>query len=131
MKIENSLGIWMDHQDAHLMEFTTDPIETKTIESKFTHQEKEQTLGRSENLMHNKERHEEADYYKELGEIIRNYNDVLLFGPTDAKVELFNVLRKDHRFADIGIEIKQADKMTENQQHAFVKAYFSKRLFLI
>jgi len=131
MKIENSLGIWMDHQDAHLMEFTTDPIETKTIESKFTHQEKEQTLGRSENLMHNKEQHEEADYYKELGEIIRNYNDVLLFGPTDAKVELFNVLRKDHRFADIVIEIKHADKMTENQQHAFVKAYFSKRLFLI
>ena len=131
MKIENSLGIWMDHQNAHLMEFTTDPIETKTIESKFTHQEKEQTLGRSENLMHNKEQHEEADYYKELGEVIRNYNDVLLFGPTDAKVELFNVLRKDHRFADIVIEIKQADKMTENQQHAFVKEYFSKRLSLI
>jgi hypothetical protein len=131
MKIENSLGIWMDHQNAHLMEFTTDPIQTKTNESKFTHQEKEKTLDRSENIMHNKEHHEEADYYKELGEVIRNYNDVLLFGPTDAKVELFNVLRKDHRFADIVIEIKQADKMTENQQHALVKEYFSKRLFLI
>ena len=131
MKIEKSLGIWMDHQDAHIMEFTTDPIETKTVESKFTHEEKEQTLGRSENLMHNKEQHEEADYYKELGEIIRNYNDVILFGPTDAKVELFNSLRKDHRFADIVIEIKQADKMTGNQQHAFVREYFSKRLFLI
>ncbi|MCO5948625.1 hypothetical protein [Mucilaginibacter flavidus] len=130
MKIKKCLGIWMDHQNAHIMEFTTDPIETKTVESKFTHQEKEQTLGRSENLMHNKEQHEEADYYKELGEIIRNYNDIILFGPTDAKVELFNSLRKDHRFADIVIEIKQADKMTENQQHAFVREYFSKRLFL-
>jgi hypothetical protein len=130
MIIEKSLGIWMDHQDAHLMEFTTDPIETVNVESKFTHQEKEQTLGRSENLMHKKEQHEDADYYKALGEIIRNYNDVVIFGPTDAKVELFNVLRKDHRFADIVIEIKQADKMTENQQHAFVREYFSKRLFL-
>jgi len=131
MKIEKSLGIWMDHQDAHIMEFTTDPIKTATVESKFTHQEKEQTLGRSENLMHNKEQHEEAGYYKELGEIIRNYNDVILFGPTDAKVELYNILRKDHRFADMVIEIKQTDKMTANQQHAFVKDYFSKRLFLI
>jgi hypothetical protein len=131
MTIEKNLGIWMDHQNAHIMEFTTDPIATTTVESKFTHQEKEQTLGRSENLMHNKEQHEEGDYYKELGEIIRNYNNVVLFGPTDAKIELLNVLRKNHRFADIVIEVKSADKMTENQQHAFVKEYFSKRLFLI
>ena len=120
----------MDHQTAHIIEFTTDPIETTTVESKFTHQEKEQTLHRSENLMHNKEQHEEADYYKSLGEIIRNYNDVVLFGPTEAKTELFNFLRKDHRFAEIVIEIKQTDKMTENQQHAFVKEYFSTRLSL-
>jgi hypothetical protein len=130
MIIEKSLGIWMDHQDAHLMEFTTDPIETTTVESKFTHQEKEKTLHRGENLMHNKEQHEEADYYKELGEMIRNYNDVVLFGPTEAKVELLNVLRKDHLFDGIVIEIKPADKMTDNQQHAFVRDYFSKRLFL-
>jgi len=48
----------MDHQTAHLMEFTTDPIQTTTIDSAFTHEEKEQTLSRSENLMHNKEQHE-------------------------------------------------------------------------
>jgi hypothetical protein len=103
MKTEKDLGIWMDHQNAHIMEFTIDPIETQTIESKFTHEEKEQTLGRSENLMHNKEQHEQADYYRELGEVIRNYDDVLLFGPTDAKIELLNTLRKDHRFANIKI----------------------------
>jgi len=130
MTTQKSLGIWMDHLHAHIMEFTTDPIETTTVESKFTHQEKEKTLKKGENLMHDKEQHEENDYYRELGKIIRDYNDVLLFGPTDAKVELFNLLRKDHRFADIVIEIKQADKMTENQQHAFVRDYFSKRLFL-
>ncbi|WP_295792283.1 hypothetical protein [Mucilaginibacter sp.] len=131
MKTASNLGIWMDHQTAHLMEFTTDPIQTTTIDSKFTHEEKEQTLGRSENLMHNKEQHEQADYYRELGEHIRHYDHVLLFGPTDAKVELLNSLRKDHRFADIVIEVEQADKMTANQQHAYVKAYFSKRLTLI
>ncbi|WP_214070147.1 hypothetical protein [Mucilaginibacter sp. dw_454] len=130
MKNTKDLGIWMDHQTAHLMEFTTDPIQTTTIDSEFTHEEKEQTLSRSENLMHNKEQHEQAAYYKELGELIRGYDEVILFGPTDAKVELFNFLRKDHRFSAIQIEIEQADKMTVNQQHAFVKAHFSKKLSL-
>src|SRR5476651_994274 len=125
MTTAKDLGIWMDHQTAHLMEFTADPIETKTIDSKFTHEEKEQTLGKSENLMHNKEQHEQADYYRELGEIIRNYDEVVLFGPTDAKVELYNILKDDHLFAKIKFEVIQADKMTENQQHAFVRKHFS------
>jgi len=130
MKTAKDLGIWMDHQTAHLMEFTTDPIQTTTIDSKFTHEEKEQTLARSEKLMHNKEQHEEAYYYKVLAERIRGYDEVLLFGPTDAKVELLHILREDHRFAGINIQVEQADKLTVNQQHAFVKAYFSKRLAL-
>ena len=119
------LGIWMDHSNAHLIEITADSIETKNIESKFTHQAKEQSLGRSENLMHNKEQHQQSEYYKNLGEVIKNYNEVILFGPTDAKVELLNLLRTDHRFAGIKIEVEQADKMTDNQQHAFVKNYFT------
>ena len=126
MTTAKDLGIWMDHTSANLMEFTADPIETKTIDSKFTHAEKEQTLGKSENLMHNKEQHEQADYYRELGEIIRNYDEVVLFGPTDAKVELYNTLKDDHLFAKIKIEVIQADKMTENQQHAFVRKHFSR-----
>lgn len=130
MKTTKRLGIWMDHQTAHLMEFTTDPIQTTTIDSKFTHEEREQTLVRGEYLMHNKEQHEQADYYRELGEHIRGYDYVLLFGPTDAKVELLDILRKDHRFANITITIEQADKMTTNQQHAYVRDYFSKRLSL-
>lgn len=126
MTTTKNLGIWMDHANAHLIAFTTDPIETTVITSPFTHQAKEESLGRSENLMHNKEQQQQSGYYKKLGEVIRNYDAVLLFGPTDAKSELYNLLKEDHRFADIKIEVAQADKMTEPQEHAFVKAYFSK-----
>ena len=126
-KAEKRVGIWMDHSTAHIMEYTQEPIETKSVESKFTHEEKEDSLGRSEHVMHNKEQHQQAEYYKKLGEVIRDYDEVVLFGPTDAKSELLNVLTADHRFAKTRIFIKQADKMTENQQHAFVKDYFSKR----
>ena len=126
MTTAKNLGIWMDHSSANLMELTIDPIETKTIESKFKHQAKEQRLSKSENLMHNKEHHQQSEYYKKLGEIIKNYEAVILFGPTDAKVELFNTLKADNHFDKIKIEIKQTDKMTENQQHAFVREHFSR-----
>ncbi len=66
----------------------------------------------------------ESAYYKNLGEAIRQYDKVLLFGPTNAKVELFNQLRTDHRFEKIDFYLETTDMMTDNQQHAFVKTYF-------
>ena len=119
------LGIWMDHSNAHLMEFENAASGSKTIESAFTHEVKQDTLEKGEKAMHHKEQHEQEAYYKQLGEVIKNYGEVLLFGPTDAKTELFNVLKTDHHFDKIKIEVKQADKMSENQQHAFVREYFS------
>jgi len=127
MTMAKCLGVWMDHSSAHLMEFSANPIITKTIDSKFTHLEKEQSLFKSEILMHNKEQHQQSDYYKKLGETIINYEEVILFGPTDAKVELLNILRANHLFAKIKIDIKQTDKMSENQQLAFVKEHFSRQ----
>lgn len=122
------LGIWMDHANAHIMEFSTETIETKTLDSKFTHEAKEHSLERSEHMMHNKEQHQQAEYYKKLGEVIKNYEEVILFGPTSAKVELSNILKADHLFSKIKIEVENTDKMTEHQQHAFVKNHFKKRL---
>jgi len=126
MKSEGSLGIWMDHTTANIMEFTTDPIKTTTLSSGFSHAEKEAALEKNENLMHNKEQQHQSKYFKTLGETILKYEDVILFGPTDAKTELLNFLRTDHRFEKIKITVKPADKMTENQQHAFVKEHFAK-----
>jgi nitrogenase subunit NifH len=125
MTTEKKLGIWMDHASAHLMEYA-DPIVTKVVTSNSTHAEKEKTLQKSESMMHNKDQQQESEYYKELGESIKNYDEVLLFGPTKAKDELLNILKKDPGFSKIKIDIKQTDQMTENQEHAFVSDYFSK-----
>jgi hypothetical protein len=119
------LGIWMDHSSAHLTEYSNDPSPTKIIVTKFTHEDKEHSLVKGESLMHIKEQHRHAEYYKEIGDAVKNYDEVLLFGPTAAKVELYNILRSDHLFSGIKIETRQADKMTEYQQHAFIKEYFN------
>ncbi len=126
MKTITQLGIWMDHASATIIDLADKSTKPSIIESDFTHEEKEESLHKSEQLMHNKEQHEQAAYYKELGAVIKQYDEVLLFGPTTAKTELYNLLKDDHHFADIKIECKQTDKLTQNQQHAFVKEYFAK-----
>lgn len=118
------LGIWLDHASANIMAYSPDTMETETLDSQFTNQEKLHSLSKGESNMHNKEQQLQHSYYKALGEVISGYESVLLFGPTDAKTELFNFLRADHRYDAIKIEVQPADKMTDNQQHAFVKAFF-------
>ena len=119
------LGIWMDHANAYLTEFTTDPMTTRSINSAFTHEQKTATMNKSEFTAHNKEQQDHAAYYKQIGEVILNYDRVILFGPTDAKAELKNLLNKDHRFENIRIEVKNADKMTEHEQQVLVRNHFS------
>ena len=119
-----NIGIWMDHSVAHLMDLANDTITTRSIKSGFTHQQKTHALGRNENLMHNKEQHQQSDYYKKIADAIKDYSNILLFGPTTAKDELLNLLKLDRHFEKTKIEVKHADKMTENQQNAFVKKHF-------
>jgi stalled ribosome rescue protein Dom34 len=126
MKTLKKIGIWMDHHKAHLIEFSTEVKETKIMTSDFTFQDKEETLQRSESEMHNKEQHKQTTFYKNLAAVIKDYNEVLLFGPTDAKVELFNFLKENHKYDNIKIEVKNTDKMSDVDQHHFVRDYFKR-----
>ena len=126
MTATKQLGIWMDHSHANIIEQTSQPVKPKTIESKFTHEEKEQSLSKSENIMHNKEKQQHTAYYKKLSDVIKNYDEVVLFGPTTAKNELANLLKNDHQFEKVHVVVKHADKMTEHEQHTFMQEHFSR-----
>lgn len=126
MKKATCLGIWMDHAKANLMEIT-DTVETKIVESLSADKAAQgDSQEKGDKNTHHKEQQLLSAYYKKLGEVILNYDEVILFGPTDAKTELYNTLQSNYRFQKIKIDVKEADKMTENQQHAFVRDYFSK-----
>ena len=124
MKNIRQLGIWMDHSNAYLMEFTNDSILTNRVVSEFSKQGAELNHYKGEKLIHKKEQHLQLDYYKKIGDIIRMYQEVVLFGPTDAKNELLNMVKTDHLFNEIKIEVENSDKMTESQMHTFVRDYY-------
>lgn len=124
MKSHKTLGIWMDHSTADLIDLSTGSADQ--IQSEFTFDIKEEAIKKGEKHMHNKENQMHEAYYKDLGDVILKYDNVLLFGPTDAKTELRNYLTKDSHFKHIKMDVETADKMTDNEKVAFVKNHFIK-----
>jgi len=125
MKTTKQLGIWMDHSVAHLMEMSNGTIVSSIIESQPEMQPEQQIVLKDESHSLNKEQGLLSAYYKKLGDVILDYEKVVLFGPTDAKNELLNLLLDNHLFDNIKIAVKPADKMTDSQMSVFVKDYFN------
>ena len=121
------LGIWMDHSVAHFVEYTkhSTPIENEDIT--LSQEEKNTVASDSENTIQNKENQKQGEFYKKLADVIKGYDEVLLFGPTNAKAELHNILKEDHHFDNIKMSLESADHLTHNQQVAFVKAHFGNK----
>lgn len=125
MKAQKQLGIWMDHANANLIDLESKKS-CRVIISEFTPEVKDEAIQKSEHTMNNKEEQMNEAFYKEISQEILKYDNVLIFGPTNAKLELNNYLKTDLQFKSIKIDIESADKMTDNQQVAFVKDYFNK-----
>ena len=124
MEKKKRLGVWVGHSDAHLMEFKTDIIELNTIESTFTYQDEIEE--ENERKKHAKEKRKHTKFYKDLSETIKYYDEVVIFGSSDSRKELANILASDDTFCNIKIEVKQTENLTEDQQHNFVKDHFLK-----
>jgi len=113
------LGIYIDQSSANLIELTIDILEKKATDSLAEkHPEKD------ENHIEFKESHLQNYYFKKLSECILYYNEVLLFGTSNAINKLFDMISYDNRFYKINIAIKQTDKMTYKQQNDFVTDFF-------
>ncbi len=115
----------MDYSKALIIKSDDESTDTKIIESKpvsVVDELKEYPIDESHQL--NKEKLQLSAYYRKISDIILQCNEVLLFGPTDAKKELYNLLKEDSHFSQIQIVVQSGDKMTDNQLHAYVKEYF-------
>lgn len=126
MKTSKKLAIYLDHSEAILFDFGTTAIEFKIIKSDFDYQDKKEVIQKGESHLHNKEQDFQQHYYKKLGAEILLFDQVLLFGTTDAKTELFNFLLKNNLSSNRTIKVENSEKLTKNQQLAFVNNYFSK-----
>jgi hypothetical protein len=132
MRPKKVLGIWMDHSTAHLTELHAGAFATRVIESKPAVRLNAGDLHyKDDSHLLSKEQAQLSAYYQNLSDACLGYEEVILFGPTDAKNELANTLKNNHLFDKIGIVVKPADKMTENEQHEFLKKFFNPSEYLL
>jgi hypothetical protein len=134
---ERKIGVWLDHHHAHFVEINGEDLITQTIESGFSRHEREEgetaTGSRfgmhptnNENNKNNRLQNELKGYYKILTDRLAGYDHILLFGPTTAKNELHNYMKELKAFANKKIDLKNCDKLTENQLKAAVREHFQK-----
>jgi hypothetical protein len=128
MNTSKTIGIFMNYTSAHIMLFSEKPLEIQTIEAKFSSKWRKEK-DKSEKFLCTLARHCKEDYLKNIAAIILQYDTVLLFGPTDAKTELFNMLSDDHRFYKIKTYIKETRQMTLNQRNRFLQEHFAGPLY--
>ena len=114
----------MDHSIAHIIKLRNGKIITMEIESQPEALEDDQEVYKDESHSLNKEKRRLVAYFKKLGDLIIENEEVILFGPTEAKNELLNLLKVDHLFDKIKIEVRTADKMSEIHRNKFVIDHF-------
>ena len=126
MKTNRQLGIYIDYTKAFLMELINKKIVSRNIEFENLGDGERSNANKQTNSEHSIQQHHlQPAYYVEISDIIRNYDQVVLFGPSDSKNELFNLLKFDHNFDTIEIQNVNTDKLTDKQLHKFVLKYYT------
>lgn len=123
MTKQRMAAIWLDHQQAHVYEYMNNVQLQEKLVVKLS--DANHGGGASEHVLHNKENHHLKEYYHKLATMIRNYEEVLLFGPKGAKEELVNSIKDQHLFSEIKISTKDSDRLSDPQEKAFVNDYFA------
>jgi hypothetical protein len=114
----------MDHSVANLIEFSNERMTKKTLKIAPAYLGPLENLRLNESPIINKEQNHLSNFYQEISDVIKDFDEVLLYGPIQAKTELYNLLKKDMHFDKIKIDMHPADKITDNQQETFVRKYF-------
>ena len=124
MKMNKKIAVYMDHFAANILEYTDAAEIVKTIKSGFNKHQKEKILQSGESLLYHKEQNLQKEFYAKLRAELLNYESVLLFGATNAKTELLNILQIDAKFLNVEFTLKNTDKLTDKEQVNFVNDCF-------
>jgi stalled ribosome rescue protein Dom34 len=134
--MDNQLGIWIDKEKAILITLLGDNHSVKCIESGIVSKKRIEGEGKdfgkfgdqytnAEKHTENKIKQQTVIYLEEIIIEIKKANDVVVFGPAEMKKELAKFVRSKNDMANIKLEVKTADNMTDNQRVAWVKEYFA------
>jgi molybdopterin converting factor small subunit len=137
--VTKQIGIWLDHSKAHFIgHHDGSAFLIETIDSPYERIKRDEGEGsdnarfganpqfssNNENRKNNTAQNELNEYFKTLESKLDDYDEILLFGPTTAKEQLYNRLSENKSFSAKTIIVQSSDKMTDNQLLAFVRDFY-------
>lgn len=118
------VAVYVDYFMSNIIEYLNSASRVKTIKSNFIPVEMEKMILIGEDYTRYKQPNEQQEYYLKLRNELLHYNCILLFGPTNAKIQLLNILKIGNKFSVTKIIIKNTEKLSDEQQIEFVNDCF-------
>lgn len=132
--MKNKVGVWIDMSKAIIITLKGEEREVQVIEgidnreripgegkrftrfgNQFSNQEKQKEGRRNQQV---------KDYLKQVLKILTHSESIVLFGPSNMKQELANLIMKNKEMVQKLHGVVTADNMTENQMVAWVVNYY-------
>ena len=124
--MNHKVGIWIDHKKAVIVSASADGVTTKTLESDVEAHPRYagQQDGGGEKKYEERHSQDLDRYYDEVIRQLTDADELLIFGPGEAKVELKKRLRRSKTHSERTIGIETTDKLTDPQIVAKVREHF-------
>lgn len=113
--------VWIDHREAHVIEFTPNDAEASVIHLKSKHEH----LHYKHGAVGSGRVPENHAYYQAVSDAIKDAGEILLVGPSTAKLELFKHLQTHApAIAARVVSVETVDHPTSGELLRFARHHF-------
>ncbi|TCP25164.1 hypothetical protein EV195_104197 [Tenacibaculum skagerrakense] len=130
-----NIGIWLDKNQAHVVTIENSNETLKTIPSNIEHFNVRggsgtRLKGGPQDVVQDskyleREKHQFKNYFNEIIPEIQDAENILIFGPAEAKIKFKKELEENHKKLDDKVaKVETADSMTNNQVIAWVRDFY-------
>ena len=115
--------VWIDHQEAHVIQFNADEHENATVSTRSKHGRLHQKAG----VVGSGHHVADQTYLHEVVEAVASANEILIVGPGSAKLELMkHMVKHDANIASKVVGIETVDHPSDAQLLAYAKKSFTR-----
>jgi len=119
----NHAVVWIDHQEAHVIQFNAEASEGEIIKTKSKHAKLHQKAG----VLGSGHKTSDQNYLHQVIEAVSGADEILIVGPGSAKLELFkHANHHDKKISDKIVGIETVDHPSDAQLLAHAKKHFAK-----
>jgi hypothetical protein len=114
--------VWIDHREAHVIQFNPDDAEASVIHPKSKHEH----LHHKHGVIGSGKAPEDHVYYQGVAAAIKDAGEILIVGPSTAKLEFFKHLQAhDPAIAARVVSVESVDHPTDGELLKYARRHFA------